>query len=66
MLIFSLIEYRLLRRVRLRMSALLFKEIRLMLKGSRNSNVLSTFPKPFNNIMRLSAIAVLQTFPKVF
>ena|GEM_PF-6560548 len=37
-----------------------------MLKGSRNSNVLSTFPKPFNNIMRLSAIAVLQTFPKVF
>jgi len=30
----------------------------LMSKSAQNSNVLSTLPKPINNILRLSAIAV--------
>lgn len=40
------------------MSALMLKRVMLMLKGFRKSNVLSIYPKLFNNSLRLSAIAV--------
>jgi hypothetical protein len=40
------------------MSAFLLKGLILMSKGAQNTNVLNSFPKPSNNIRRLSAIAV--------